>query len=649
MPNRDEMHRATDGVPEVGRPRGAAWRSLQADGVVWEGQVLLVGDDVDLAARLIVTHRRAVFVRGGDLVLDVPRGWLRPEPVLRRDGVLDLFVSMPAANPFDEPMRVSMRMREGNAAAGHIIAMLAPGGVRRIAPDTLSGMERAREATPPPRFASFWDDEPPPLPDVKLPGLDDTAPASSRPLPPLEPQDRVVRLSSTPPQPAVNHFSITGLQPRDQRRNTWGLFLRLGALAVLLFTAAAVGAGRLDILPRPAGSAAILAAPTPTVAATIAPTAPNAALAPAEQTAVAIGVGGESAQATDAVEGAPAAALAATPDAATATVPTPAVATAATAPAATEVPAAPAVDASPAAAGESTAVSEASPQSAALPESGSAAQEIVVGPLRLAVTSAQRADTLPAYGLPPGSGNWVVLTLDVRNEGETPASLAMSDLRLFDRGTGNVASLDSGTDVIASLAKFDPARGPADTIALEPGQATRALLLYLLPPGSSDDLAFLAGQASMELAPALALGQTSATARPDLVPAKVVAVRDGSRIDVDIAGTTATVQYLGMQAPAGNACFAAEAKAANEQLVAGQQIWLEREASDRTADGALLRHVWVAPQGSRVLVAERLLQAGTGAAAAPPPDTRYGSWLTASEALARTNSAGMWGVCAQTA
>jgi endonuclease YncB( thermonuclease family) len=109
------------------------------------------------------------------------------------------------------------------------------------------------------------------------------------------------------------------------------------------------------------------------------------------------------------------------------------------------------------------------------------------------------------------------------------------------------------------------------------------------------------------------------------------------------------VQYLGMQSPAGNACFAAEAKAANEQLVAGQQIWLEREASDRTADGALLRHVWVAPQGSRVLVAERLLQAGTGAAAAPPPDTRYGSWLTASEALARTNSAGMWGVCAQSA
>ena len=70
MPNRDEQqHGSPHDVPPVGRPRGAVWRSLQADGVVWEGQVLLVGDDVDLAARMIVTHRRVVFVRGGEIVL----------------------------------------------------------------------------------------------------------------------------------------------------------------------------------------------------------------------------------------------------------------------------------------------------------------------------------------------------------------------------------------------------------------------------------------------------------------------------------------------------------------------------------------------------------------------------------------------------
>jgi endonuclease YncB( thermonuclease family) len=639
MLNRDEhYHRAAQDVPEVGRPRGATWRSLQADGVVWEGQVLLVGDDVDLAARMIVTHRRLVFVRGGDLALDVPRGWLRPEPVLRRDGVLELFVTMPGGNLFDEPMRVPLRMREGNAAAGHIIAMLAPGGVRRIAPDTLSGMERAREAAPPPRFGGFWDDEPPPLPGETLPELDDGV--SPRPLPPFEPKDRVVRLPSTPARPAVNAFSITGLQPRDQRRSPWGLILRLGALAVLLITAAALGAGRLDILPRQAGSEAILAVPSATVAATESPPAADSALAPAEQTAIAIGVGGESTKSTG--EGDPAAVVA-TPPAAELVNPTPESepenvaapkATPAPQPAATSAPAA-----------SEAAVASAAGQPAAV-ATGSVAPEIVVGPLRLAITSAERAESLPAYGLPPGSGEWIVLTLELRNDGEGPAALAMSDLRLFDRGTGAVAPLDSGTDVIASLAKFEPARGAADSIALEPGQATRALLLYLLPPGSSDDLAFLVGQSSMELAPALALGQTAAAAAPDLVAATVVAVRDGARIDVDIAGKIETVQYLGMEAPTGDACFASEAKAANEQLVAGRQIWLEREAADRGAEGELLRNVWVAPDGERVLVSERLLQAGGGRVAAAPPDTRYRSWLTASEALARSHGAGLWGVCA---
>ena len=69
------------------------------------------------------------------VVLEMPRGWLRPEPVLRRDGILELFVTMPGENLFDEPLRVPLRLREGHSAAGHIIAMLAPSGVRHIAPD----------------------------------------------------------------------------------------------------------------------------------------------------------------------------------------------------------------------------------------------------------------------------------------------------------------------------------------------------------------------------------------------------------------------------------------------------------------------------------------------------------------------------------
>ena len=50
-------------APDVRRPRGGTWRRLEHEGIVWEGQVILMGAEVDLAARLIVTSLRAAFVR----------------------------------------------------------------------------------------------------------------------------------------------------------------------------------------------------------------------------------------------------------------------------------------------------------------------------------------------------------------------------------------------------------------------------------------------------------------------------------------------------------------------------------------------------------------------------------------------------------
>jgi len=123
-----------DGLgPAVSRPRGAEWRALQADGVVWEGQVLLVGDEVDLAARLVVTHRRLAFVRGGSVALEVPRSWLRPAPRLRSDGTLLLSVSAPGASIFAEPETIPVYPRDGAQATGQLMAMLAGSGARRVA------------------------------------------------------------------------------------------------------------------------------------------------------------------------------------------------------------------------------------------------------------------------------------------------------------------------------------------------------------------------------------------------------------------------------------------------------------------------------------------------------------------------------------
>jgi endonuclease YncB( thermonuclease family) len=682
MPNRDEQqHGSPQDVPPVGRPRGAVWRSLQADGVVWEGQVLLVGDDVDLAARMIVTHRRVAFVRGGEVVLEMPRGWLRPEPVLRRDGILELFVTMPGADLFDEPMRVPLRMREGHPAAGHVIAMLAPSGVRHIAPDALSGLERAREATPTPRFGSFWDDEPNPLLTGNCKGLvgavDDFDQYPDPPpleldhsdWAPIEPPDRVVRVPSNPPKRTIpNTFPIAGMLPRDQRRSPWRLLIRVAALTVLLATAAALGAGRLDIQVPGAAKQPVLVAPTATVPATDAPSeVPEAALSPDQESAIAIGVGGPAAQAADADSTATAAAAATPPETPVPVLaPTePAIPTPASTPVPESVPtatpqpvatAAPTVttDASPppAAGGDTQGQSAATPgqsavtQAAAVDPGEPPAQEIVVGPLRLTLQTALRAESLPRYALPPGSGEWVLLIAGIRNESDSSASLLMSDLRLFDRGTATVVDLDTGTDVIATLAGFDPAWRNDDVISVEPGKSAEALLLYLLPPGGSDDLTLLVGQTSVDLGPSLALGEAAPAARPDLLAATVVAVRDGSRLTVDIAGQQETVQYLGLQAPTGEACFAAEATTANSALLEGEQVWLERQATDRAADGALMRDVWIIDaNGDRALVAARLLEAGAATPAPAPPDTRYQAWLQAAAALARSNGAGLWSAC----
>jgi endonuclease YncB( thermonuclease family) len=323
-------------------------------------------------------------------------------------------------------------------------------------------------------------------------------------------------------------------------------------------------------------------------------------------------------------------------------IPTPAPAVAATA--------TPRSSPSPTPAPETVSAPAPSGQPAAVSSSEAPAQEIVVGALRVAIANAVRAESLPSYGLPPGTGEWVVLVAELTNEGDAPASLAMGDFRLFDRGSGRVAALDSGTDVIARLAGFDPARAASDVIALDPGSSAEALLLYLLPPGSSDDVALLVGQSAMDLAPSLALGKTAAAAAPELIETAVTEVLDGGRIAVDFNGKLETVSYLGFVPPAAGGCFAAEATAANAELVAGKSVWLERQAADRDTAGALRRDVWIADaDGNRVLVAARLLEAGAGDLAVAAPDTRYEAWLAASAALARSNGAGRWSACPEPA
>ena len=103
-----------DQAPIVGRPRGNAWRVLQADGIEWEGQVYLIGDEIDLAMRLIVTRKRIAFALGGGIALEVDRGWLNPPPTISRLGDVTLFVD---ADNSGNAEKLRLQFRDGRS--GH--------------------------------------------------------------------------------------------------------------------------------------------------------------------------------------------------------------------------------------------------------------------------------------------------------------------------------------------------------------------------------------------------------------------------------------------------------------------------------------------------------------------------------------------------
>ncbi|MFT4040790.1 MAG: hypothetical protein QM692_21595, partial [Thermomicrobiales bacterium] len=455
----------------------------------------------------------------------------------------------------------------------------APGGARRITPDTLSGIERAKEATASSSYDNFWaglDDAPAPRPALAaLPppsterapeprpaservsatsraasrGGDGTEPllrtsreaaaADNHLIGPIEPPEKLLRVSSNnPARPTTGPlaaFPIGGIAPRDQRQNPWTLFLRLAALTILLAAAAALGAGRLNIhLPLPGantGASGVLTAPTTPAtepaseAETTAPPATQetpaaAALTPDQMTAVAVGVGdgdeAEAAPATDQAVAIPTLSASNADNAASAPEDAAApVNDAANAPAdtgAANVDNAAAPDTSAAAANAETAAApnapagtqaattaEAAPQQPAA-DPAPATQELIAGPVRLSIDTALRDTSLPKYGLPPGSGQWVLLRAELTNTGDAATTVPMADFRLQDRVTGDTAELDGGTSVIAGLAGLKPAFGDRDTISLDPGASADVLLLYLLPTEATrDDLALQYGGETLNL------------------------------------------------------------------------------------------------------------------------------------------------------
>lgn len=115
----------------------------------------------------------------------------------------------------------------------------------------------------------------------------------------------------------------------------------------------------------------------------------------------------------------------------------------------------------------------------------------------------------------------------------------------------------------------------------------------------------------------------------------VVQVIDGDTIVIQ-GGQL--VRYIGIDAPEKGEFFYEESKRANEKLVAGKKVRLEKDTSDTDKYGRLLRYVYV---GSTFVNAEMVKQ-GCAWARAYPPDVKYQVYLESVEREARQLKKGVW-------
>jgi len=117
--------------------------------------------------------------------------------------------------------------------------------------------------------------------------------------------------------------------------------------------------------------------------------------------------------------------------------------------------------------------------------------------------------------------------------------------------------------------------------------------------------------------------------------AKVTRVIDGDTIIIE-GGYH--VRYIGIDAPESGEFYYLEAKQINEGLVAGKNVRLERDISDKDSYGRLLRYVYI---GDDFVNAE-IVRQGCAWAVAYPPDVKYQIYLEAMEKEARQSKRGVW-------
>jgi endonuclease YncB( thermonuclease family) len=130
--------------------------------------------------------------------------------------------------------------------------------------------------------------------------------------------------------------------------------------------------------------------------------------------------------------------------------------------------------------------------------------------------------------------------------------------------------------------------------------------------------------------------------------ATVTKVVDGDTIRVSIDGVEYPVRYIGIDTPEPSSkdpivkAFADSATAANEALVGGREVVLERDVSETDQFDRLLRDVWLIDGGVPLLVNAELVRQGFAKVTTYPPDDKYVDLLTAAQNAATNATLGIW-------
>jgi endonuclease YncB( thermonuclease family) len=131
--------------------------------------------------------------------------------------------------------------------------------------------------------------------------------------------------------------------------------------------------------------------------------------------------------------------------------------------------------------------------------------------------------------------------------------------------------------------------------------------------------------------------------------ARVVRVVDGDTIVIDRGHGDERVRYIGIDTPESVKpntpveFMAKEASAANEALLAGRDVVLERDVSDTDQYDRLLRYVWLREGDGWEFVNLELVRRGYAQVATYPPDVRWTDTFLAAQREARKAGVGLWG------